>query len=116
MGAWGHGPIDSDQALDLLALIGAGAVLQVERFLAPGGRRHDQHEVRGVAHMMLVTSGFFHYELELWEGIIRLMTDVAADSKWLGSWDFPDVVDATIAGELADLVAVAAPIREMYGQ
>ena len=106
MGAWGNGPLASDQALDWLGPVADEVAGKIENLLDQfdASEHVDRYatEVRGAAWLCLNARIDFspRAEDEIHQQLVDALQRIL-DSDWINEWSEPEEVRESIRGQIA---------------
>jgi hypothetical protein len=111
MGAWGDGPLDSDQALDWLAGITDHAGVRIEGLLTKFEKAYVKdknsavdeyaHELRAAGFVVLALN-FFTME-DLHERMADALAKVRDNDAWITNWLDPQSIHRSLSEQIAAL-------------
>jgi hypothetical protein len=120
MGAWGHGPFDSDQALDWTADAYSPLVEQIWKLVHRAeskGISWYSHEIRAAAEIFIKNELDYHAHracededgrgdgVNLADKLANLLGKMLDDKEWLESWNEPNLVAASINDQIRALTS-----------
>ena len=120
MGAWGFGPMDSDQALDWLANNVTDPVgdsihkLIVDALTDPNGIESYGDELR-VAADVVIKLNFFNATYrygDVWRELCELLKRLH-DTDWPDQWNEPETIRASLTDQIETLERGFAPTTLM---